>query len=310
VSHRDPSPSRESVAQRHDRAVLAAIEAQAEGRFGLALDLFHESLEAAENLEIRRKIHAARINISSCYLSLGDFAAARKDLAAIILESEEPRHASAAAAQLAEALMREGRLEKAAHYVRVAVENARLAEDASREMSAEIMAGHLAIMEGRHDEAVEHHSAALALHRQAGADGRADEASLLDRVGYAMILAGRVGEGVGLLRKSLQASRRSGNIHERAEAHVDLAFAFLTVDKRFAAERHGLHAFALATSNGYATIQKNATFILMELALRSGREEDFDRWFARLQELLPDVKLSKDFFRIFDISDVINMKEF
>ena len=66
----------------------------------------------------------------------------------------------------------------------------------------------------------------------------------------------------------------------------------------------------LLEAHGYATIQKNATFILMELALRSGREEDFDRWFARLQELLPDVKLSKDFFRIFDISDVINMKEF
>jgi hypothetical protein len=48
----------------------------------------------------------------------------------------------------------------------------------------------------------------------------------------------------------------------------------------------------------------------MELSLRSGREEDFERWFSRLQDLLPEVKLSKDFFRIFDISDVINMKEF
>ena len=300
----------EQISQRHDRAVLAAVEAQAAGRFGLALDLFHESLEAAEELDNRRKLHAARINISICYLSLGDWTAARGGLAAIILESDEPRHVSAAAAQLAEALMRDGRLEKAGHYLRLATENARTSRDGSREMSAEVLAGHLAILEGRHEDAVAHHQAALTLHRSLGEASHTDEAALLDRVGYALILAGRVAEGVQHLRKSLQASRRSGNVHERAEAQVDLTFAFLTADKRAAAERHGLQALALATSSGYATIQKNATFILMELALRTGREGDFDRWFDRLQALLPDVKLSRDFFKIFDISDVINMKEF
>ena len=206
--------------------------------------------------------------------------------------------------------MREGRLEKAGHYLRVASENARISGDRSREMSAEIMAGHLAILEGRHEEAVEHHSAALELHRTLGAASHADEAALLDRVGYALILCGRIGEGVARLRSSLQASRRSGNVDEQAEAHVELAFAFLTADKRAACERHALRAISLAAAERHATVQKNATYMLMELSLRSGQEGDFERWFTRLQALLPDVKLSRDFFRIFDISDVINMKEF
>src|SRR5205814_2312716 len=122
--------SHEEARRLHDEAILAAVEAQASGRFGLALELFHESLDHARSLESRRLIHVALINISSCYLSLEDWSAARSGLAAIILESDEPRHVSAAAAQLAEALMRDGRLEKAGHYLRLALENAELAGDA------------------------------------------------------------------------------------------------------------------------------------------------------------------------------------
>ena len=48
----------------------------------------------------------------------------------------------------------------------------------------------------------------------------------------------------------------------------------------------------------------------MELSLREDRTTDFDDYFEHLQDMLPDVRLSRDFFRIFDISDVINLKEF
>src|SRR5688500_7547017 len=75
------------ITRRHDEAALEGVAAQARGRFGLALDLFEESLRHAEELGERRKIHAARLNISSCFLSLGDWAGARSGLAAIILES-------------------------------------------------------------------------------------------------------------------------------------------------------------------------------------------------------------------------------
>ena len=302
--------SPEGIQKAHDAAVLSAVEAQAAGRFGLALELFHESLEHARELDVRRKIHAAQINISSCFLSLGDWASARQGLAAIILESDEPRHVSAAAAQLAEALMRESRLEKAGHYLKLAIESARTAGDESREMSARTMQGHLAVMEGRHDEAVGHHAAALEIHRRVGPAAAAVEAALLDRLGHAQVLAGSTLEGVKTLRRSLLASRKAGNSHEQAEAHVDLAFAFLLAGKNAASERHALQALAIATANEHAAILKHATFILMELALRDGSEPAFERWFARLQALLPDVRLSRDFFRIFDISDVINLKEF
>ena len=206
--------------------------------------------------------------------------------------------------------MREGRLEKAGHYVRVALENAERAGDTTRVISTRGLQGHLAVMEGRHDEAVEHLSSALALQRSLASECLVSEGTLLERLGYAQVLAGRIGPGVASLRQSLQQSRRSGSAYEQAEAHVDLAFAFLLAGKNGASERHALKSLALATTCGYPTTVKNATFILMELALRGDRDADFERWFARLEALLPDVRLSRDFFRIFDLSDVINLKEF
>lgn len=296
--------------RRYESAVLDGVAAQSRGRFGLALDLFEESLAIAEQLGERRKIHAARLNVSSSFLSLGDWASARTGLAAIILESDDPRHISAAAVRLAEALMKEGRLEKSAHYLRLGLEQARLAEDDGRVVFALTMQGHIAVMEGRHAEAVSLYAEAIDLRTRLGERSSHDLGVLLDKLGYAQLLAGRIPEGLWSLKRSLRHAERHDNTWGRAEAHVDLAFGFLLGERNSSAEDHALKALALALPNGYTAIRKSGTYVLMEVALRTGRSDEFERWFHQLQELLPDLKLSPSFFRIFDISDVINLKEF
>lgn len=300
----------DELKQRYETIVRDGVSAQSRGRFGLALDLFEESLTVAEGLEDRRKIHAARLNVSSCFLSLGDWSSARAGLAAIILESDDARHISAAAVRLAEALMKEGRLEKSAHYLRMGLEQARQADDQGRVVFALTMQGHIAVMEGRHAEAVELYAEAVRLRAGLGERSTHDEAVLLDKLGYAQILAGRVPEGLWTLKRSLRLAERNDNTWGRAEAHVDLGFGFLLGERNSSAESHALEALALALPNGYTSIRKSGTYVLMEVALRTGRSDEFEKWFGQLQELLPDLKLSPDFFRIFDISDVINLKEF
>ena len=90
----------------------------------------------------------------------------------------------------------------------------------------------------------------------------------------------------------------------------DLAFGFLLSDRNRTAERHAVAAVRLADALGQSDNLRNCYYILMELALRRDDAEDFDRCFDRLQSLLPDVPLSRDFFRVFDFSDIINLKEF
>jgi tetratricopeptide (TPR) repeat protein len=305
----------------HERTLREAAEAQARGRFALALELFSEALRHAEALGDRRKVHAAHINISSCLLSLGEHDEARQGLPAIILESDSPLHVSAAAAQLAEALMHEGRLDKAAHYLRMAGEQARLAGDRQREGWVLNVQGNLAIVSGRYADAIDSYQRSIDIFEAALAEtidvhgsipGWADKtrATRLDNLGYAQVLAQHLGEGLRTLRRARVSARRADNTRLLAEIEKDLAFGFLLGHSNTAAERHALRALGLAQDNGYASVVQSSYYLLMELALRRSLGTDFDRWFDRLQATMPDVRLSRDFFRIFDLSDVVNLKEF
>ena len=171
----------------HDRALLSAVEAQAHARYELALDLYEEALGHAEALDNRRKIHGARINVSSCLLSLGEHDAARRGLPAIILESDEPRHICAASGQLAEAFMREGRLERSETYLRTSLEQARQCEDGWHEGWTLLMQGHLAVLGGEHQDAVDRYAEALDIHAplQDPESGRVSLSAILDNLGYA-----------------------------------------------------------------------------------------------------------------------------
>lgn len=299
-------------AKRHDEAVLAAVEAQTRGQLHGARELFGEALEHALELGCRRKIHAAKINLSSCLLSLGEHAAARRGLPEIVLESDDPRHISAAAGQLAEAFMKDGRLERAATYVRTSLEHARQCRDRWQEGWSLIMRGHLGVLTGRHEEAVEHYQQALALHEllPTGDRQRHALAAVLDNLGYAMLLADRLPEGLRALRRGLRVARAEQASRLVAEIEKDMAFGFLLADRNPTAENRALRALELAEREGYDDVRRNCCYLLMELSLRQEKSADFEEYFQRLQALMPGVRLSRSFFRIFDISDVINLKEF
>lgn len=305
-----PNPDHHS--KLHDRALLAAVEAQGHGRYELALDLYEDALEHAEALGNRRKIHGARINISSCLLSLGEHADARRGLPAIILESEEPRHVCVAAYQLADAFLREGKLERSQTYLRTSLDQARQCGDEWHEGLTLLMQGRVQILVGDHAQAVSSYDAARRLHEpvQDPSVGRASLSSILNDLGYAELLTGELFRGLRHLHQSLRLARATGNLRIEAEAEKDLAFGFLLGDKLSAAERHGVKALGLATDHGYDTVLRNACYLLMEVSLRQDRDRDFEGYFDRLQSLMPEMKLSRDFFRMFDISDVINLKEF
>jgi tetratricopeptide (TPR) repeat protein len=296
----------------HDRALLAAVEAQGHGRYELALDLYEEALGHAEALDNRRKIHGARINISSCLLSLGEHDNARRGLPAIILESDEPRHICVAAYQLADAFLREGRFERSKTYLKTSLDQARQCGDLWHEGLTMLMQGHLEVLSGDHAGAVESYDAARVLHEsvQDAQAGRSSLCSIMDNLGYAELLTGDLAKGLRHLHVSKRLAIASGNLRVEAEAEKDLAFGFLLGDKLSAAERHGAKALGLATDHGYDTVLRNACYLLMEISLRQDRDRDFEGYFDRLQSLMPEMKLSRDFFRMFDISDVINLKEF
>lgn len=302
----------------HAKTQQLAAEAQTHGRPALALELFEEALEHAQALGDRRKVHGARINIASCLMMLGESERAGNGLAAIILESDSPLHVSAAAAQLAETLMHQGKLDKAADYLRVAGENAQQAGDRCREGWVLNVQGNLAVIRGTYDDAVDAYSRSLETFEAATREDASTppqtvghfRATGLDNLGYAQLLSGAHGEGLRTLRSARHLARRVGSERLVAEIEKDLSFGFLLGHRDPASERHALEALRLAERHGFPTVRQSCYYLLMELALRQSRDADFDVYFDRLQESLPGVELSREFFRIFDLSDVVNLKEF
>ncbi|MEM7244866.1 MAG: tetratricopeptide repeat protein [Acidobacteriota bacterium] len=301
------------LVEAHNQKVCQAVQAQADGRYGLALALHEEALDLAKQLESRRMMHAAWLNRSSCLLSLNDPEGAQEGLAAIILESDKPRHVSQAAGQLAETLVRQGRYEKAHNYLQTCLEQARLTEDPWQEGWALVLQGHSLVLQGQPEDALEPYRRAIDVHQNLPLDGptplEGTLASVIDFLGHAQVLAGQVPAGIGTLHKARQLTIAAGHRRLLGEVEVDLGFAFLLADRPRAGHRHATRALDVALEGKYQELERNSTYLLMELSLRLGRDDEFLSHFERLQALTPGMKLSPDFFRLFDVSDLVTLKE-
>jgi hypothetical protein len=88
-----------------------------------------------------------------------------------------------------------------------------------------------------------------------------------------------------------------------------MSYGFILKNHLQRAEKMALRALGVATQHAFTDIVKNCYFLLMEAAIRRGEQAKFDLYFDRLQELFPEVRLSRSFFRMFDITDILNLKE-
>ena len=88
-----------------------------------------------------------------------------------------------------------------------------------------------------------------------------------------------------------------------------MSYGFILKNHLQRAEKMALRALGVATQHEFTDIVKNCYFLLMEAAIRRGEQAKFDLYFDRLQELFPEVRLSRSFFRMFDITDILNLKE-
>jgi Tfp pilus assembly protein PilF len=88
---------------------------------------------------------------------------------------------------------------------------------------------------------------------------------------------------------------------------LDLCFAHLEL-RRFAdAWRHGHRALALGPTAGGDT-EKNALYLLGEVANLAGDDQRAQDYFSRLQRFYPDAPFLTDFLLAIDVRKVINLK--
>lgn len=143
------------------------------------------------------------------------------------------------------------------------------------------------------------------------AEGNADELALgqiFANLGYCRVLLGEGRSAFSDLFRGFRMIRRSGPGRAVMLAHLDLAFAYLDVERHTPARHHAQRGLELAEQFGTAEDVRNAVFLLGEAHLGSGDEAAATRCFDRLQQQYPNTPYITELLLAVDLRSLVNLR--
>jgi tetratricopeptide (TPR) repeat protein len=278
------------------------------GEYADALPLYAEARDLAKALQSTELLDEALTNLSVAYLEAGELDRASEGLREIILRSSSDRTIHHAAYNLAVALRRETRYERAIFYARLAMRKARILDDLACVARCHNLLGNIQLNLSDLDAALAEYRQALALRRQEKGDNRFSLAIVLENIGYCRLLREERPAGVRLLGRALRLAEEIEDHRCQADCLQDLSYAALLDRELGAARDYGLRALELARRMRYGDIEKNCYFLLGEAAQQAGDEESCEAWFQKLQSHYPQIPDLPSFLKAFDVTEVLNLK--
>jgi tetratricopeptide (TPR) repeat protein len=278
-----------------------------QGEFRHAINSFEAARRIAAELNEPQLLVKALCNLSTARLANGEVQLAEKGLREILLKTDDHQMVYHASSNLASALRRQGRLEKALPFARRALRAANeLADPVRRAASHNLVANILLYMNYLDDAMAEYHLA-LALNEDGGV-GTGNTDCIKENLGYCLLLKKRIREGIVVIQEALQIATANQNVRCIAECNQDLSFGYMQIRELDLAETCGEKALSMAREHEFVDFQKNCFYLLGEINLLTGNEEKSDYYFDRLQELYPHLPVLKAFLRSFDVSSIISLK--
>jgi tetratricopeptide (TPR) repeat protein len=278
------------------------------GEFRQAADQFEAALQIARDLDDEHLIHRATCNLSTARLSLGQIQEAEKGLREILLKSCDPNIIFIASSNLASALRRQGRLQKALLYAKRALRACETIDNYAWKATCHNLIANIYMNMSYLDDAMAEYRFALELSQKAGLGTSYPIDYIKENLGYCTLLKKRYRQGIAIILEALQIALNNANIRCVAECYQDLSFAYMQLKELRRAEEYGEKALAIAAEKDYKDILKNCYYLLGEIYLLMGNDEKSDYYFDKLQALYPHLAVLKDFLRTFDVSNIINLK--
>lgn len=277
------------------------------GQFNHAVESFEGARRLAGELQDPQLQVKALCNLSTARLAVGDVQQAEKGLREILLKTRDHQMIYHASSNLASALRRQGRLEKALPFARRALRAAIEIDDPVRKAASHNLVANIHLNRNYLDEAMAEYRLALKLNEE-GSAGSDNVDCIKENLGYCLLLKKRIQEGIVIIQEALEIATENQNMRCIAECNQDLSFAYMQTRALDLAETCGEKALALACEYEFVDFQKNCYYLLGEINLLTGNEEKSDYYFDRLQELYPHLPVLKDFLRSFDVSSIISLK--
>jgi tetratricopeptide (TPR) repeat protein len=278
------------------------------GDFRRAIDNFERAIRLAEELQDQQLLVKALCNLSSARLASGDIKGAEKGLRQILLRTQDPQTIFATSSNLASALRRQGRFDRALMYAKRALEACQSLDNVVWKATCHNLIGNIYMNMSYLDEAIVEYRFALALGDKGGLGSAYPVDYIKENLGYCLLLKKRFRQGIAMIRGALAIALVNSNTRCISESHQDLSFAYMQTKELALAREHGEKALTLALDQTYKDIQKNCYYLLGEIHFLLGDEAQSDIYFDRLQEFFPHMPVIKDFLRNFDVSSIINFK--
>ncbi len=279
-----------------------------QGEFLQAAEVFEKARTVADLLGDERLVCRAICNLSTARLSMGMIQEAEKGLREILLQTSDQNSIFVASSNLASALRRQGKLQKALFYAKRAMRACDELGNVMWKATCRNLIGNIYMNMSYLDDAMAEYRFALSIGREAGLGTAYPFDYIKENLGYCHLLKKRHRQGIAMILEALQASLTNGNTRCVVECHQDLSFAYMQTKELKRAEEYGLKALATATEKEYKDIIKNCYYLLGEIYLLMGDDEKSDQYFDKLQALYPHLAVLKDFLRTFDVSSIINLK--
>jgi tetratricopeptide (TPR) repeat protein len=278
------------------------------GDFRRAIDNFEKAKVIAEEMQDHPLLIKSLLNVSTARLAAGEIREAEKGLRELLLKTRDPQTIFVASSNLASALRRQGRLDRALLYAKRALRACDQIDNYAWKATCHNLIGNIYMNMTYLDDAVAEYRFALSLGEKGGLGTSYPVDYIKENLGYCLLLKKRYRQGIAIILEALQVALNNGNTRCISECYQDLSFAYMQIKEYARAREHGEKALQLATEQEYKDILKNCYYLLGEINLLMGDEAKSDVYFDRLQEFYPNIPVLKDFLRTFDVSSIINLK--
>ena len=299
--------SADLIARYSDLTAEGTLRVQ-QGEFREAAERFAAARAIAEEIRDPYLLSKAVCNLSTARLALGEVQEAEQGLREILLKTQDAATVFVASSNLASALRKQGRLEKALFYAKRALRACDTLDNIAWKASCHNLIANIYLNMSYLDDAMAEYRYALTLSQQGGLGTSYPIDYIKENLGYCLLLKKRHRQGIAIILESMQIALSNGNTRCLAECYQDLSFAYMQLKELSRAAEYGQKALQIAESKDYKDILKNCFYLLGEIHLLLGNEERSDTYFDRLQALYPHLPVLKEFLRTFDVSNIINFK--
>jgi len=277
-------------------------------------------LTAARDTVLRDPVHdralldQAEVNLAMVRVQLHEDDQAEAGLREVLLRSSNDDVVRLASHCLAKVLSHRHDHEKALRHAARSLEAARRIGDPLKIHGALTLLGAIRLSQCFLEESLAHYEDALRLLEEHPLPDASQHGfywcMVTDNIGYVLVMLDRGREGRLKLEAAHERARCLGITDLVAETASDLCFAWLQAGELDRARRAGEEALEIAERQDLPFFRRNCYYLLGEIASRSGDEAAADHWFRKLGEFYPQIAFLGDFLKEFDVSQLVNLKEF